>query len=183
MQLPMCELNRQSSRGALRLVVCLQQRRMFMRHPPTEPIASSTDHRTIADATFDSSDPTRLMVMCLTARLNQEWGKERAVSTLERDRGVAGWVCAWARRRGVRLIGVVGHQGAKGGVAVLLEFALDEVGPASARGRRVGEADMAVDRGAEARNRPGCVRAVGVLPVRRAGGVGTRTACDVGSCG
>jgi hypothetical protein len=33
MQLHICQLDRQSSRGALRLVVCARQRRLFVRHP------------------------------------------------------------------------------------------------------------------------------------------------------
>jgi hypothetical protein len=37
-----CELDRQSSRGALRLVVRLQQRRLFMRHPPLKAMAAAT---------------------------------------------------------------------------------------------------------------------------------------------
>jgi hypothetical protein len=46
MQLRMCEFNRQSSRGALRLVVCLKQRRMFMPQPPgTTPPRQKNEHR------------------------------------------------------------------------------------------------------------------------------------------
>jgi hypothetical protein len=33
LRLHICQLNRQSAHGALRLVVCVQQRRLFVRHP------------------------------------------------------------------------------------------------------------------------------------------------------
>jgi hypothetical protein len=43
-----CELDRRSSRGALRLVVCLQQRRLFTRHPPSVAGGNSRQAHTSA---------------------------------------------------------------------------------------------------------------------------------------